>query len=74
MAKIMKHLDILSKNVMGARTNSVNAMVFGSKNHDDMKFEALYSKEVNFLENQGGGYQSKYPRQGGNQGWAIEEG
>lgn len=33
-------------------------------NIDEMKFEALYSKEVNFLSNQGGGHHSNYPRKG----------
>uniref|UniRef100_M1DA31 Retrotransposon gag protein n=1 Tax=Solanum tuberosum TaxID=4113 RepID=M1DA31_SOLTU len=74
MAKFMTHLDILSKNVMGAVAQSVNIVGVGCANPDKEKFEALYSEEVNFLANQGGGYRSNYPRQGGNQGWKRDEG
>uniref|UniRef100_M1DYP1 Integrase core domain containing protein n=1 Tax=Solanum tuberosum TaxID=4113 RepID=M1DYP1_SOLTU len=74
MAKIMTQLDILSKNVMGAGARSVNAVGVGCANPDESKFEALYNEEVNFLTNQGGGYRSNYPRQGGNQGWDRDEG
>ena len=42
----MQH-DILFKNVIGEGTCSVNSMGVVSKNLDDMKFEALYSEEVN---------------------------
>ncbi len=70
----MTQLDILSKNVMGAGARSVNVVGVGCVNPDEAKFEALYNEEVNFLANQGGGYRSNYPRQGGNQGWARDEG
>ncbi|KAK4724478.1 hypothetical protein R3W88_027257 [Solanum pinnatisectum] len=73
MAKIMTQLDILSKNVMGAGARGVNAVGVGCANPKEMKFEALYNEEVNFLANQGGGCRSNYPRQGGNQGWARDE-
>uniref|UniRef100_M1DW25 Integrase core domain containing protein n=1 Tax=Solanum tuberosum TaxID=4113 RepID=M1DW25_SOLTU len=69
MAKIMTQLDILSKNVMGAGAQGVNAVGVGCVNPNETKFEALYNEEVNFLANQRGGYHSNYPRQGGNQGW-----
>ena len=61
MTKIMTHLDIPPKNVMGVGIHNINVVGVGSKNPDDMKFEALYSEEVNFLANQGGGYRSNYP-------------
>lgn len=69
MAKIMMHLDILSKNAMGVDTHSVNDIGVWSKIPDEMMFETSYSEEINFLANQGGHYQSNYPRQGGNKGW-----
>uniref|UniRef100_M1DHA2 Uncharacterized protein n=1 Tax=Solanum tuberosum TaxID=4113 RepID=M1DHA2_SOLTU len=59
---------------MGAGAPSVNIVGVGCVNPEEMKFEALYNEEVNFLANQGGGYRSNYPRQGGNQGWARKEG
>jgi len=68
MAKIMTQLDILSKNVMGAGTRGVNAIGIRCANPEESTFDALYNEEVNFLANQGGGYRSNYPRQGGNQG------
>ncbi|KAK4726893.1 hypothetical protein R3W88_031810 [Solanum pinnatisectum] len=74
MAKIMTQLDILSKNVMGVGSQSVNVMGVGCVNPQEAKFEALYNEEVNFLANQGGGYRSNYPRQGGNQSWNMDEG
>uniref|UniRef100_M1DTB4 Uncharacterized protein n=1 Tax=Solanum tuberosum TaxID=4113 RepID=M1DTB4_SOLTU len=74
MAKIMAQLDILSKNVMGAGACGVNVVGVGCANPKEIKFEALYNEEVNFLANQCGGYRSNYPSQGGNQGWATDEG
>uniref|UniRef100_M1DI97 Uncharacterized protein n=1 Tax=Solanum tuberosum TaxID=4113 RepID=M1DI97_SOLTU len=73
MAKIMTQLDILSKNVMGAGTRSVNAVGFGCVNPDGAMFEALCIEEVNFLAKQGGGYCANYPTQGGNQRWNRDE-
>jgi len=74
MTKIMTQLDILSKNVMGAGARGVNIVGVGGANPDEMKFEAMFAKEINFLANQGGGYRSNYPRQGGNQRWVRDEG
>ncbi|KAK4737296.1 hypothetical protein R3W88_000993 [Solanum pinnatisectum] len=74
MAKIMTQLDILSKNVMRAGARGVNFVGVGGTNPEEMKFEALYNEEVNYLANQGGGYRSNYPRQGDNQSWARDEG
>uniref|UniRef100_M1D8A9 Uncharacterized protein n=1 Tax=Solanum tuberosum TaxID=4113 RepID=M1D8A9_SOLTU len=74
MAKIMTQLDILSKNVMGVGPRGVNVVGIGYAYLKDAKFYALYNEEVNFLANQGGGYRSNYPRQGGNQGWTRDEG
>ncbi|KAK4731451.1 hypothetical protein R3W88_024439 [Solanum pinnatisectum] len=74
MAKIMTQLDILSKNVIGAGARGVNAVGVGCANPEEVKFEALYNEEVNFIANQGSGYRSNYPRHGGNQGWARDEG
>ena len=69
MAKSMKQLEILSKNVIGAGIRSVNSMGVGCLNFIEAKFKVVYNKEVNFLANQVGGYRSNYPRQGGNQGY-----
>uniref|UniRef100_M1DPG6 Uncharacterized protein n=1 Tax=Solanum tuberosum TaxID=4113 RepID=M1DPG6_SOLTU len=74
MAKIMTQLDSWSKNVMEAGARGVNVVGIGCANPEKAKFDALYNEEVNFLANQGGGYHSNYPRQGGNQGWARDEG
>ena len=41
---------------MGACTHSVNAVRIAPTNPDDIRFEVLYSEEVNFLANQGSGY------------------
>uniref|UniRef100_M1DHU2 Integrase core domain containing protein n=1 Tax=Solanum tuberosum TaxID=4113 RepID=M1DHU2_SOLTU len=59
---------------MGAGVRGVNVVGVRSANPKEANFEALYNEEVNFLINQGGGYCSNYPRQGGNQGWARDEG
>uniref|UniRef100_M1DSM3 Putative plant transposon protein domain-containing protein n=1 Tax=Solanum tuberosum TaxID=4113 RepID=M1DSM3_SOLTU len=61
MAKRMTQLDILAKNVMCAGARSVNAIGVGCVNLDEAKFEALYNEEVNFLTNQGGGWQANSP-------------
>uniref|UniRef100_M1DN40 Integrase core domain containing protein n=1 Tax=Solanum tuberosum TaxID=4113 RepID=M1DN40_SOLTU len=74
IGKIMTQLDILAKNVMGAGARSVNVVGVGCINPEEAKFKVLYNEEVNFLANQGGGYRTKYPRQGGNQGWNRAEG
>lgn len=46
--------DIMLRNVM-AGIYIINIMGGWSRNLDDIKFEALYSEEVNILANQGGG-------------------
>uniref|UniRef100_M1C7U5 Integrase core domain containing protein n=1 Tax=Solanum tuberosum TaxID=4113 RepID=M1C7U5_SOLTU len=74
MAKIMTQLYILSKNVMEASAWGVNIVGIGCANLKEAKFDILYNEEVKFLANQGGGYHSNYPRQGGNQGWTRDEG
>uniref|UniRef100_M1DZD9 Integrase core domain containing protein n=1 Tax=Solanum tuberosum TaxID=4113 RepID=M1DZD9_SOLTU len=74
MAKIMMQHDILSKNVMGVGARGVNVVGVGGANPEEIKFEAMYDEEVNFLANQSGGYHSNYLRQGGNQGWVRDEG
>uniref|UniRef100_M1DAZ9 Integrase core domain containing protein n=1 Tax=Solanum tuberosum TaxID=4113 RepID=M1DAZ9_SOLTU len=74
MAKIMTQLNIFSKNVMGAGPRGVNVVGVGGANPEEIKFEAMYDEEVNFLANQCRGYRSNYPRQGGNQGWVRNEG
>uniref|UniRef100_M1AGK0 Uncharacterized protein n=1 Tax=Solanum tuberosum TaxID=4113 RepID=M1AGK0_SOLTU len=51
-----------------------NAVGVVCVNFKESKFEALYNEEMNFLDNQGGGYHSNYPRQGGNQGWSRDDG
>lgn len=48
----MTQYDILSKNDMGEGTLSIQTVGVDSTNLD----EALYSEEVNFLENQGSAY------------------
>ncbi|XP_049364030.1 uncharacterized protein LOC125828738 [Solanum verrucosum] len=45
MANIMKHLDILSKNVMKVGARGVNVMGVGNANPEESYFEALYNEE-----------------------------
>jgi len=59
---------------MEAGARSVNYVGVGCVNADEAKFEALYNEEVNFLDNQGGGYLANYQRKGGNQGWNMDDG
>lgn len=61
MQNIMIQHEILSKNVMGVGSKSVNVVRIGCVNPDVAKFEALYNEEVNLLENQGSGYHGKSP-------------
>lgn len=70
----MTQLDILSKNFMGVDTKCINIVRVGSTHPYDMKFEVLYTENMNFLAKQCGGYRSNYSRQGGNQGLARCEG
>ena len=58
---------------MGAGARSVNVVGVGCVNPDEAKLEVLYIEVVNFLANQGGGYRSNYPRQGGNPYWNRDE-
>lgn len=53
---------------MGSCARGVNVVGVRSKNLEEIKFEALYNEEVNFLANQGGAYHSNYPRKSVNQG------
>uniref|UniRef100_M1DZT7 Integrase core domain containing protein n=1 Tax=Solanum tuberosum TaxID=4113 RepID=M1DZT7_SOLTU len=58
---------------MGVGARGVNVVCVEGVNPKEMKFEAMYDEEVNFLTNQGGGYCSNNPRQGGNQGFVRDE-
>ncbi|WMV54334.1 hypothetical protein MTR67_047719, partial [Solanum verrucosum] len=52
MAKMMTQIDLLSKNIIGGGTKSINAVATNSRLHpNDTKFEALYNEEVQYLEN-----------------------
>uniref|UniRef100_M1DZH2 Uncharacterized protein n=1 Tax=Solanum tuberosum TaxID=4113 RepID=M1DZH2_SOLTU len=61
IAKIMRPLDILSKNDMGGDARGVNAVGVGCANPEETRFEALYNEEVEvwkvFKKVQGGGKQ-----------------
>lgn len=43
---------------MGAVVVGINVLGARNTNPNEMNFGALYSEEVNFIENQGGGYHS----------------
>ncbi|WMV54964.1 hypothetical protein MTR67_048349 [Solanum verrucosum] len=43
---------------------TISIMGVGCVNPVEVKFEALYNEEVNFLSNQGCGYRANYPREG----------
>lgn len=62
MENIMTQLDILSKNFMGVHTKCINIVRVGSTHPYDMKFEVLYTENMNFLAKQCGGYRSNYSR------------
>ncbi|WMV25109.1 hypothetical protein MTR67_018494 [Solanum verrucosum] len=70
MAKMMTQIDLLSKYVIGGRTNLVKVVGTNTRQcPDDTKFEVLYNEEVQYLENQVGGSHNNYQRRGGNQEW-----
>ncbi|WMV38399.1 hypothetical protein MTR67_031784 [Solanum verrucosum] len=59
MAKMVTQFDLLSKHVMGGGTKSVN-VVGTNIGQCDVKFEALYNEEVQYLGNQVGGSHNNY--------------
>lgn len=61
MAKSMKQLEILSKNVIGVVARNFHFKGVSCANTNEAKFEALYSKEVNFLTKQCGSNHLNYP-------------
>ncbi|WMV30303.1 hypothetical protein MTR67_023688 [Solanum verrucosum] len=61
MAKMMTQINLLSENVMGGGTKSVNAVGTNSGQcPNDAKFEELYNEEVQYLGNQVGGSHTNY--------------
>ena len=59
---------------MGVGAWNFNVVCFGCANPDEYMFEAWYNEEENFLANKDNGYCSNYPKYGGNQSWATDEG
>ncbi|WMV59004.1 hypothetical protein MTR67_052389 [Solanum verrucosum] len=63
MDKVVTQLDLLSKYVLGDGLKSADAVGTNSgKFPNDVKFEALYIEEVQYLGNQIGGSHPNYQR------------
>ena len=54
MAKIMTQPRILLNNIVGAFARSTNVVGVERTILEEMKFQAMYNEEVNFLANEGG--------------------
>lgn len=74
IAKMMTHIDILSKNFMGVGTKTVNGVGVCEVNLDEEQFEVMHYEKVKFEANHRGGHNANYPRPYGNQGWNRDEG